>query len=61
LVLSFFFGLGILIVKRMRDGYILLYYLTYAACEGALGLGIVVSIVRGYGNDLFSRTGFLQC
>ncbi len=61
LVLSFFLGIGILIIKDEYNRYILLFYLTYAACEGALGLSIIVSIVRGYGRDLFSLSGFIQC
>jgi len=33
-------------------GVISIYYLVLAACEGALGLSIIVSLVRGKGNDL---------
>jgi len=61
LVISFFLGFNLTIILRIYDIFILLYYLTYTACEGALGLGILIRMVRGYGNDLFSRMGITQC
>jgi len=61
LVVSFFFGINLVIMLRRYDIFILLYYLTYSACEGALGLGILIRMVRGCGNDLFSRIGISQC
>lgn len=33
--------------------YFLIVFLTFAVCEGALGLSILVSIVRTHGNDYF--------
>ncbi len=39
----------------------LLVFLTLAACEGALGLSLLVSIVRGYGGDQFQSFSFLHC
>lgn len=39
----------------------LLFFLTLAACEGALGLGLLVSVVRSHGSDRFSRFRVLQC
>lgn len=39
----------------------LLVFLTLAACEGALGLSLLVLIVRGYGGDQFKSFRFLQC
>lgn len=39
----------------------LLVFLTLAACEGALGLSLIVLIVRGYGGDQFQSFRFLQC
>ena len=43
------------------DCFFLLFFLTLAACEGALGLALLVSIVRSHGNDNFSRFRVLQC
>nr|UFK29024.1 NADH dehydrogenase subunit 4L [Moina macrocopa]BDH80292.1 NADH dehydrogenase subunit 4L [Moina macrocopa] len=39
----------------------LLVFLTLAACEGALGLSLLVLMVRGYGGDHFQSFSFLQC
>ena len=44
-----------------HESYFVLFFLTLAACEGALGLALLVSIVRTHGNDCFSRFSVLQC
>ncbi|RCK67891.1 hypothetical protein DT076_18965 [Desertihabitans brevis] len=36
-------------------------FLTFSVCEGALGLSILVSIIRTHGNDYFQRFNILQC
>nr|AVN67346.1 NADH dehydrogenase subunit 4L [Byrsotria fumigata] len=36
-------------------------FLTYSVCEGALGLSILVSMIRGYGSDYFNMYSMLQC
>lgn len=36
-------------------------YLTFSVCEGALGLSILVSIIRTHGNDYFQSFRILQC
>lgn len=36
-------------------------FLTFSVCEGALGLSILVSIIRTYGNDYFLSYNILQC
>lgn len=38
-----------------------LIFLTLAACEGALGLSLLVCMVRNYGGDQFNSFNFLQC
>ena len=43
------------------DLYFRLFFLTLAACEGALGLALLVSIVRTHGNDNFRRFRVLKC
>nr|YP_009498535.1 NADH dehydrogenase subunit 4L [Caridina multidentata]AWK60848.1 NADH dehydrogenase subunit 4L [Caridina multidentata] len=43
------------------DSYFVLFFLTLAACEGALGLALLVSVVRTHGNDNFSSFMVLQC
>jgi len=36
-------------------------FLTLTACEGALGLSLLVSLVRTHGGDHFNSMNFLQC
>nr|WGO58129.1 NADH dehydrogenase subunit 4L [Centrocolumna evidens] len=36
-------------------------FLTFSVCEGALGLSILVSMIRSYGNDYFHTYSMLQC
>ncbi|YP_009175361.1 NADH dehydrogenase subunit 4L (mitochondrion) [Daphnia carinata] len=38
-----------------------LVFLTLTACEGALGLSLLVVIVRTHGSDHFNSLNFLQC
>ena len=44
-----------------REVYFSLFFLTLAACEGALGLSILILVVRRHGNDTFSRFNLLEC
>jgi len=41
--------------------YFRIVFLTFSVCEGALGLSILVSIIRGYGRDFFGSYRILQC
>nr|YP_009110446.1 NADH dehydrogenase subunit 4L [Clibanarius infraspinatus]CEH27545.1 NADH dehydrogenase subunit 4L [Clibanarius infraspinatus] len=41
--------------------YFVCFFLSLAACEGALGLSLLVSIVRSHGSDYFSAFSSLQC
>nr|YP_010022256.1 NADH dehydrogenase subunit 4L [Asyndetus clavipes]QOL12446.1 NADH dehydrogenase subunit 4L [Asyndetus clavipes] len=36
-------------------------FLTFSVCEGALGLSILVSLIRTHGNDYFQSFNILQC
>nr|YP_009171496.1 NADH dehydrogenase subunit 4L [Cyphoderris monstrosa]AJW76326.1 NADH dehydrogenase subunit 4L [Cyphoderris monstrosa] len=36
-------------------------FLTFSVCEGALGLSILVSMIRTHGNDFFQSFMVLQC
>nr|AVN68103.1 NADH dehydrogenase subunit 4L [Blattella vaga] len=36
-------------------------FLTFSVCEGALGLSILVSMIRSFGNDYFQTYSMLQC
>nr|AVN68340.1 NADH dehydrogenase subunit 4L [Amazonina sp. Z256E] len=41
--------------------YFLMIFLTFSVCEGSLGLSILVSMIRMYGNDYFNTYSMLQC
>nr|QEJ81421.1 NADH dehydrogenase subunit 4L [Pristolycus sp. FM14] len=59
IVLSLFLGLTIYILTMMFEGYFLMIFLSLSVCEGALGLSILVSMVRTYGNDYFNSFNIL--
>nr|YP_010265395.1 NADH dehydrogenase subunit 4L [Dardanus arrosor]UIR97906.1 NADH dehydrogenase subunit 4L [Dardanus arrosor] len=44
-----------------QETYFTLFFLTLAACEGALGLALLVSIVRSHGNDYFNAFTSMEC
>lgn len=41
--------------------YFSILFLTFRVCEGALGVSILVSIIRTHGNDYFNSFSILQC
>ena len=61
IILRIFWFISVCIMNLGGECFFLLFFLTLAACEGALGLALLVSIVRRHGNDNFSRFSVLQC
>nr|UYI30634.1 NADH dehydrogenase subunit 4L [Aquatica sp. q XF-2022] len=59
IVLSLFLGLGVFIIGLMYESYFMMIFLAFSVCEGALGLSILVYLVRMYGNDYFSSFNIL--
>nr|YP_010183492.1 NADH dehydrogenase subunit 4L [Curtos fulvocapitalis]QVG61308.1 NADH dehydrogenase subunit 4L [Curtos fulvocapitalis] len=59
IVLSLFFGLSMIILILMYESYFLMIFLSFSVCEGSLGLSILVSMVRSYGNDYFNMLNIL--
>lgn len=57
-IFALFYYLSIFMISFKR---FLIIFLTLAACEGALGLSLLIIIVRGYGRDKFNSFNFLQC
>nr|YP_010249784.1 NADH dehydrogenase subunit 4L [Rheocricotopus villiculus]QTT60915.1 NADH dehydrogenase subunit 4L [Rheocricotopus villiculus] len=41
--------------------YFSMLFLTFSVCEGALGVAILVSMIRTHGNDYFNSFSILQC
>lgn len=59
IVLRVFFFILIYLRSIDYDIYILIVFLVFSVCEGALGLSILVSIIRTHGNDYFQRFNLL--
>nr|YP_008475492.1 NADH dehydrogenase subunit 4L [Agrotis ipsilon]AGT18657.1 NADH dehydrogenase subunit 4L [Agrotis ipsilon]UIF93635.1 NADH dehydrogenase subunit 4L [Agrotis ipsilon]UTT74687.1 NADH dehydrogenase subunit 4L [Agrotis ipsilon] len=59
LVLSVFFFLLIYLMSIDYDMYMLMVFLVFSVCEGALGLSILVSMIRTHGNDYFQSFNLL--
>nr|URX53237.1 NADH dehydrogenase subunit 4L [Neotermes nr. kartaboensis] len=38
-----------------------MFFLVFSVCEGSLGLSVLVSMIRGFGNDYFQSCSVLQC
>lgn len=53
IVLRIFFLIIIIFSYINYDIYILIVFLVFSVCEGALGLSILISIIRTHGNDYF--------
>nr|QEJ81434.1 NADH dehydrogenase subunit 4L [Drilaster sp. FM16]WIL10246.1 NADH dehydrogenase subunit 4L [Drilaster sp. 2 XYG-2023a] len=59
IVLSLYFGLYICLSMYMYEYYFMMVFLTMSVCEGALGLSILVSMIRSCGNDYFKSFSLL--
>nr|YP_010597243.1 NADH dehydrogenase subunit 4L [Agriades orbitulus]WAK98828.1 NADH dehydrogenase subunit 4L [Agriades orbitulus]WAK98841.1 NADH dehydrogenase subunit 4L [Agriades orbitulus]WAK98854.1 NADH dehydrogenase subunit 4L [Agriades orbitulus] len=53
IVLSLYFLLMLYLMNMMFNMYMLMIFLVLTVCEGALGLSILVSMIRTHGNDYF--------
>nr|QNV11652.1 NADH dehydrogenase subunit 4L [Coenosia mollicula] len=61
IVLSLFFMLFIYLNMLNYEFFFMLMFLVFSVCEGALGLSILVSMIRTHGNDYFQSFNILQC
>nr|YP_008239002.1 NADH dehydrogenase subunit 4L [Pachygrapsus crassipes]AGO20490.1 NADH dehydrogenase subunit 4L [Pachygrapsus crassipes] len=61
MMLSVFWLLAIQSGNVGSEVYFGLFFLTLAVCEGALGLALLVLIVRSHGNDYFKGFSMLEC
>nr|YP_009110181.1 NADH dehydrogenase subunit 4L [Rhodopsona rubiginosa]AIW64892.1 NADH dehydrogenase subunit 4L [Rhodopsona rubiginosa] len=59
IVLSIFFFLLLMFGYLENDLYFLMVFLVFSVCEGALGLSILVSMIRTHGNDYFQSFNLL--
>nr|YP_010127607.1 NADH dehydrogenase subunit 4L [Platycheirus albimanus]QPP19863.1 NADH dehydrogenase subunit 4L [Platycheirus albimanus]UXF58173.1 NADH dehydrogenase subunit 4L [Platycheirus albimanus] len=61
IVLSLFYLLFIYLNMLNYENYFSMVFMTFSVCEGVLGLSILVSMIRMYGNDYFQSFNILQC
>nr|UDP55639.1 NADH dehydrogenase subunit 4L [Scatella tenuicosta] len=61
IVLVLFFFLIIYLNLMEYEFFFSMMFLTFSVCEGALGLSILVSMIRTHGNDYFQSFNVLQC
>nr|UPX88385.1 NADH dehydrogenase subunit 4L [Phytobia cambii] len=59
IVISLFFMLFIYLMYMNYELYFSMMFLTFSVCEGALGLSILVSLIRTHGNDYFQSFNLL--
>nr|URX52899.1 NADH dehydrogenase subunit 4L [Glyptotermes sp. 3 AB-2022a]URX52912.1 NADH dehydrogenase subunit 4L [Glyptotermes sp.]URX52925.1 NADH dehydrogenase subunit 4L [Glyptotermes sp. 5 AB-2022a] len=61
LVLSLFVTIYFYLCLFNYELYFVMLFLVFSVCEGALGLSILVSMIRGFGNDYFQSYSVLRC
>nr|YP_010326956.1 NADH dehydrogenase subunit 4L [Chorodna fulgurita]UNP54204.1 NADH dehydrogenase subunit 4L [Chorodna fulgurita] len=59
MVLSVFFFFLMYLLMLNYEMYMLMVFLVFSVCEGALGLSILVSLIRTHGNDYFKSFNLL--
>nr|QAT19917.1 NADH dehydrogenase subunit 4L [Loboschiza koenigiana] len=59
MVLSMFLFMLLVLSYMDYNMYMLMVFLVFAVCEGALGLSILVSMIRTHGNDYFQSFNLL--
>nr|YP_009227950.1 NADH dehydrogenase subunit 4L [Lachana alpherakii]AIS20845.1 NADH dehydrogenase subunit 4L [Lachana alpherakii] len=59
IILSIFFFMFIFLSFIDYELYMLMVFLVFSVCEGALGLSILVSMIRTYGSDYFQSFNLL--
>nr|YP_009241708.1 NADH dehydrogenase subunit 4L [Mesophleps albilinella]AMP87975.1 NADH dehydrogenase subunit 4L [Mesophleps albilinella] len=59
IVLSIYFLMLIFLGFIEYDMYMLMVFLVFSVCEGALSLSILVSMIRTHGNDYFQSFNLL--
>nr|UYA96515.1 NADH dehydrogenase subunit 4L [Janus sp. 1 GYN-2022d] len=61
IVLSLFLFLFMYLSIFFYEGFFSMIFLTFSVCEGALGLSVLISLIRTHGNDYFQSFSILQC
>nr|YP_010022229.1 NADH dehydrogenase subunit 4L [Fistulobalanus albicostatus]QOL12332.1 NADH dehydrogenase subunit 4L [Fistulobalanus albicostatus] len=61
IVLSVFLLLMLVTFITGLETYVSLIFLVASVCEGSLGVGMMVGMVRSHGSDYISGLGVLKC
>nr|QTC08158.1 NADH dehydrogenase subunit 4L [Parachauliodes japonicus] len=61
IVISLFAWIMLYLFMFNYELYFSMIFLTFTVCEGALGLSILVSMIRTHGNDYFNSFNILKC
>nr|YP_011010442.1 NADH dehydrogenase subunit 4L [Halovelia malaya]WPW47057.1 NADH dehydrogenase subunit 4L [Halovelia malaya] len=60
LVVILFFSFFVFLYNYLSENNFMILFLTFSVCEGVLGLSILVSMIRSFGNDnLLNLTGLM--
>nr|YP_010925407.1 NADH dehydrogenase subunit 4L [Figulus punctatus]WKD83641.1 NADH dehydrogenase subunit 4L [Figulus punctatus] len=59
IVISLYFGLYFYMSYYDNECYFMLVFLTMSVCEGALGLSLLVLLMRSFGNDFVNSFSLL--
>nr|AXS65396.1 NADH dehydrogenase subunit 4L [Cucujoidea sp. 15 KM-2017] len=58
-VLSLYLYMNMIMSLGLMDFFFLMVFLTFSVCEGALGLSMMISMIRMHGNDYIMNLTFL--
>nr|UAM92198.1 NADH dehydrogenase subunit 4L [Geosesarma penangense] len=61
MMLGIFWLLSLQMSNVGSEIYFILFFLTLVVCEGALGLSLLILIVRTHSNDYFKSFNILEC
>nr|YP_010577111.1 NADH dehydrogenase subunit 4L [Megabalanus coccopoma]UZN92557.1 NADH dehydrogenase subunit 4L [Megabalanus coccopoma] len=61
IVLTIFLLLMLSTIKMGVETYVSLLFLVASVCEGSLGVGMMVTMVRSHGSDYISCFSMLKC
>nr|YP_010127377.1 NADH dehydrogenase subunit 4L [Apomecyna saltator]QPO99873.1 NADH dehydrogenase subunit 4L [Apomecyna saltator] len=59
IVISIYLNLLLFLSQMHYDYFFSMFYLTMSVCEGALGLSVLVLMIRTWGNDYIMTFSFL--
>nr|NP_542479.1 NADH dehydrogenase subunit 4L [Narceus annularus]AAL18213.1 NADH dehydrogenase subunit 4L [Narceus annularus] len=60
-ILGFVLIMISLVCLGLSNGLMVVIFLGFTVCEGVLGLGILINLVRNYGSDFYSSVSVIQC